>query len=239
VTGIVEAVRARLPRWLGGQPGATQRDALALRGVGRDAITLAGGELRAVFRVPGVPLHAMPDEEVEGFLHRWAACLNALPAGVHFVSRTHPGGLEGYAQEKRTAATALAARGEAALARLADDQAAHAEGLTAAGAVRASEQYLVVRGRNPAELATRCRQVQRLMDRVGLSASRIRDRELAAALARQWRPGWRHHFSVYAPDWTLVYDEGNRPPARVAPARYATGTAISTAAGGRLEGTGR
>jgi hypothetical protein len=239
VTGIVEAVRARLPRWLGGQPGATQRDALALRGVGRDAVTLAGGELRAVFRVPGQPLHALPDEEVEGFLSRWAACLNALPAGVHFVSRTRPGGLEGYAEHKRTTATALATRGEAPLARLAEDQAAHAERLMAGGGVRASEQYVVVRGRHPAELATRCRQVQRLMDRAGLPATRIRDRELAEALARQWRPGWRHHFSVYAPDWTLVYDEGNRPAAQVKPARYATGTAISAAGAGRLEGTGR
>ena len=77
------------------------------------------------------------------------------------------------------------------------------------------------------------------MDRAGLPATRVRDRDLAEALARQWRPGWRHHFSVYAPDWTLVYDEGNRPAARVRPARYATGTAISAAGAGRLEGTGR
>jgi len=239
VVGIVDAVRARLPGWLGGRPGATQRDALALRGVGRDAITLDGGELRAVFWVPGQPLHALPDEEVGGFLARWAACLNALPAGVHFVSRTRPGGLEGYAEQKRATATALAARGEAVLARQAADQAAHAERLMADGQVRASEQYVVVRGRHPAELATRCRQVQRLMDRAGLPATRVRDRELAAALARQWRPGWRHHFSVYAPAWTLVYDEGNRPAARVTPARFATGTVISPFGGGRLEETPR
>jgi hypothetical protein len=234
VAGLVEAVRARLPRWLGGQPGATQRDALALRGVGRDAVTLAGGELRAVFRVPGVPLHAMPDEEVEGFLGRWAACLNALPAGVHFLTRSRSGGLEGYAEQKRATATALATRGEAALARLAEDQAAHAERLMAGGGVRQDEHYAVVRGRTEAQLATRCRQLQRLMDRAGLPAARVRDRALVEALARQWRAGSSHHFAVYAPDWTLVYDEGRTPAARVTPARYATGTAISPATGGRL-----
>jgi hypothetical protein len=177
----------------------------------------------------------MPDDEVEGFLHRWAACLNALPAGVHFHTRNRPGGLEGYAAEKRSAATALATRGETALARLAEDQAAHAERLTDEGRVREAEQYAVVRGRTAAELATRCRQVQRLLDRAGLPATRVRDRDLADAVARQWRPGRRHHFAVYAPDWTLVYDEGVTPPARVRPARYATGTAISAPGNGRLE----
>jgi hypothetical protein len=112
--------------------------------------------------------------------------------------------------------------------------------LMASGQVRQVEQYLVVRAKSVAELATRCRTVEQLMERAGVPVTRLRERALEAAVAGQWRPGRRAHWVVYAPGWSLVYDEGLG--ARVTPERttqrHGAGTRPSDAGtGGSTDGS--
>ena len=64
-------------------PASVQRTHLGLAQVDLPAgvVTLRGGEVRAILRVAGVPLHHRSPEEARAFLVGWANALNALPPG--------------------------------------------------------------------------------------------------------------------------------------------------------------
>jgi hypothetical protein len=201
-------------------PASVQRAHLGLRDVDppTGVIRLRTGEVRAALAVGGMTLHARDADEALAFLERWAAALNALPADVVLLSRARPGGLEEYAEEKARASAALAtAAPGTGLARLAADQLAHARRLMRSGAVRDVACWLAVRDAtgDVRALMERVAQAANRLTAVGLTVTPLRDRALADALSRSWKPGYTQSvlldFDV-APgaEWSLHVESDTR-----------------------------
>jgi hypothetical protein len=175
-------------------PASVQRSHLGLSAVdlASGVVTVRGGEVRAILRVSGVPLHHRSPEDTRAFLVGWATALNALPPDVAWVMRSRPGGLAAYLREKDDQAAALARQAPGSgLARLAADQLAHAQQLHEQGGTRRNDAYVAVRdaqGNTHALLESAAAVAARFRD-VGLRVELLRDRALAQAIAESWSPG--------------------------------------------------
>jgi hypothetical protein len=167
------------------------RSHLGVRRLGVDdgVVTLSGGELRAVFEVGGFPLHAADSEAARRFLGAFAGALNAMSAEAAFLVRSRPGGLGDAINQAAARSTALAAAGEAGLARIAADQAAHHRHLEAQGHARETVCYLAVRGEDAGALAEEARKAAGHLVAAGLRVMPLRSEGLVRAVAESWRPG--------------------------------------------------
>lgn len=220
-------------------PASTQRASLALTNVDLPAgvVRLRTDEVRAILLVKGLPLHQRDAEAAEAFMQGWAAALNGLPADTCMLTRSHPGGLEGYSAEKGTAANALAtAAPGTGLARLAADQLRNALHLTGSGLSRDTVGYLAVRdakGDVRALLERAATAASRLTD-AGLTVIPLKDKALLEAIADSWRPPLTESllFDYYLKrgvpgmEWTMVADSNGRTTrARVTRPQYTAGPA--------------
>jgi hypothetical protein len=186
------------------------------------AVRLLSGEWRAVGKVTGsYPTRMRGADEVLAFLRGYAAALNALPASVVLLSRSRPGGLERYAAERRVRRTDPGT--PAPLARLLADQERRAVERMREGAVRQTDQWLVVRAKTAEEAGALLDRVARQLGRAGVDVSRVTNRELVRAIAESWSLRTVEHF---VHDFTgprgdvvasLVYRQGG---ARVTTPRY-------------------
>jgi hypothetical protein len=172
-------------------PASVLRSHLGVRRLGLEdgVVTMSGGELRAVFEVGGFPLHAADSEAARRFLGAFAAALNALPAEAAFLVRSRPGGLGEPIRQADARSTALAAAGEAGLARVAADQAAHYRRLEERGRARESACYLAVRGTDGETLVEEARKATGHFVAAGLRVTPLRGERMVRAVAETWRPG--------------------------------------------------
>jgi hypothetical protein len=156
------------------------------------AVRLLSGEWRAVAKVTGYPTRSRGAEEVLAFLRGYAAALNALPSSVVLLSRSRPGGLEGYAAERRVRRAQPGT--PAPLARLLADQEHRALERMREGAVRQTGQFLVVRAKTAEEAGALLDRVARQLGRAGVQVSRVTNRELVRAIAESWSLRTVEHF---------------------------------------------
>jgi len=190
----------------------TQRSHLDLKEVayGDGAVQLITGEWRAVSEVTGWPLHARDADEALSFLSQIATALNALPGRLVMLSRSRPGGLESYALERR----ARSQTEGGPLARLLRDQAEHATRRMAQGRYREHNHYLVTAGRSKEQALRLLNDTRARLEDAGVSTRVVKDNELAAAIAKSWRPASVEHFTVdfFSPRGdvlaTLAYSPG-------------------------------
>jgi hypothetical protein len=155
------------------------------------AVQLVSGQWCAVAKVTGWPLHARNSDEAMAFLSNVATALNALPGKLVLLSRSYPGGLEGYANERR--ARSRTASGP--LAMLLRDQAQHASDRMAQGRYRVSAQFLVTHGKSKAEALALLNNTLTKLNDAGVAAETVGE-ALAGHIAQSWRPSVAEHFTV-------------------------------------------
>jgi hypothetical protein len=156
------------------------------------AVRLLSGEWRAVGKVTGYPTRMRGAEEVLTFLRGYAAALNALPSSVVLLARSRPGGLERYAAERRVRRAEPGT--PAPLARLLADQERRAVERMREGAVRQTDQWIVVRAKTAEAAAALLDRVARQLGRAGVDVSRVTHRELVRAIAESWSLRTVEHF---------------------------------------------
>src|SRR5206468_910870 len=89
------ATATQTPVHRAARPASVQRSHMGLQEVDLPAgvVMLRGGEVQAILRVSGVPLHQHSPQEAHTFLVQWAAALNAMPPQAAWLIRSRPGGL--------------------------------------------------------------------------------------------------------------------------------------------------
>jgi hypothetical protein len=217
-------------------PASVLRSHLGVRqlGLADGVVTMSGGELRAVFEVGGFPLHAADSEAARRFLGAFAGAINALPAEAAFLVRSRPGGLGDPIRQAAARSEALVAAGEAGLAEIAADQAAHYRRLEAEGKARETVCYLAVRGTDAAALGETARKATGHFAAAGLRVTPLKGGRMVRAVAESWRPGaveqcfWRPHgpHLVFRQIGHRALVEDRRPRAKVQPETAGDGKAL-------------